>query len=200
MRQAPELVLLYKKHTQIMLAKLELLYFNRVWRQYFMHKLKVYLDTSIVNFLYVEDSPEYRKATEVFFENVVTKNKVETYISNIVIDEINKTEDETKRNILSGTFEKYEKIKTLIAESEIINDIAILSESYIKNGIIPKKKTADSLHVAYATVFQMDILLSWNFQHLANVNKEQKIILLNKTLGYNYSFRMANPLEVYFEE
>jgi hypothetical protein len=47
-----------------------------------MHKLKVYLDTSIVNFLYVEDSPEYRKATEVFFENVVIKEKVEPYISN----------------------------------------------------------------------------------------------------------------------
>jgi hypothetical protein len=46
----------------------------------------------------------------------------------------------------------------------------------------------------------MDILLSWNFQHLANINKEQKIIILNKTLGYNYPFRMGNPLEVYFEE
>ena len=165
-----------------------------------MNKLKVYLDTSIINFLYVEDSPEYRKATEVFFENVVAKNKIETYISNIVIDEINKTEDETQRNKLLGTFEKYENIRTLIAENEIINDIAFLSESYIEKGIIPKKKNADSLHVAYSTIFQMDILLSWNFQHLANINKEHKIIILNKTLGYNYPFRMANPLEVYFEE
>ena len=165
-----------------------------------MNKLKVYLDTSIINFLYVEDSPEYRKATEVFFKNVVVRNKIETYISNIVIDEINKTEDETQRNKLLGTFEKYENIRTLIAENEIINDIAFLGESYIENGIIPKKKTADSLHVAYSTIFQMDILLSWNFQHLANVNKEQKISILNKTLGYNYPFRMANPLEVYFEE
>ena len=165
-----------------------------------MNKLKVYLDTSIINFLYVEDSPEYRKATEVFFKNVVVRNKIETYISNIVIDEINKTEDETQRNKLLGTFEKYENIRTLIAENEIINDIAFLGESYIENGIIPKKKTADSLHIAYSTIFQMDILLSWNFQHLANVNKEQKISILNKTLGYNYPFRMANPLEVYFEE
>ena len=46
----------------------------------------------------------------------------------------------------------------------------------------------------------MDILPSWNFQHLANVNKEQKIVIFNKTLGYNYPFRMANHLEVYFEE
>ena len=165
-----------------------------------MKKLKVYLDTSIINFLYVEDSPEYRKATEVFFENVIAKNKIETYISNIVIDEINKTENETQRNKLLGTFEKYKNIRTLIAENEAINDIAFLSESYIEKGIIPKKKTADSLHIAYSTLFQMDILLSWNFQHLANVNKEQKIIILNKILGYNYPFRMANPLEVYFEE
>jgi hypothetical protein len=26
----------------------------------------------------------------------------------------------------------------------------------------------------YSTVFQMDILLIWNFRHLANINKEQK--------------------------
>ena len=165
-----------------------------------MNKLKVYLDTSIINFLYTDDSPEYRKATKVFFDDIVAKNKVETYISNIVIDEINKTGNKEYREELLGTFEKYTNIKTLIAEDEIINDIGFLGESYIKNGIIPKKKTADSLHIAYSTVFQMDILLSWNFKHLANINKEQKIIILNKTFGYNYPFRMANPLEVYFEE
>jgi rRNA-processing protein FCF1 len=166
----------------------------------FMKKLKVYLDTSIVNFLYVEDSPEYRKATEIFFENVVAKNKIDTFISNIVIDEINRTEEKKHRDKLLNTFEKYNNINILVAEDEIIDDIALLGENYIKNGIIPKKKNADSLHIAYTTIFEMDILLSWNFQHLANVNKERQILILNKTLGYNYPFRMANPLEVYFEE
>ncbi|MHC6202777.1 PIN domain-containing protein [Breznakiellaceae bacterium SP9] len=165
-----------------------------------MKKLKVYLDTSIINFLYVEDSPDYRKATEIFFENIVAENKIETYISNIVIDEINKTENENKRNTLLETFEKYINIKTLVAEDDVMDEIAFLGENYIKNNIIPQKKLADSLHVAYTTIFQMDILLSWNFQHLANVNKEQRIVLLNKALGYNYPFRMSNPLEVYFEE
>ncbi|GHU33177.1 hypothetical protein FACS1894172_11200 [Spirochaetia bacterium] len=165
-----------------------------------MKKLKVYLDTSIINFLYVDDSPDYRKATEIFFENIVAENKVETYISNIVIDEINKTEDESKRRTLLETLEKYINIKTLVADGDVMDEIAFLGENYIKNNIIPQKKLADSLHVAYTTIFQMDILLSWNFQHLANVNKEQKILMLNKALGYNYPFRMANPLEVYFEE
>ncbi|MDR1179563.1 MAG: hypothetical protein LBK44_03595 [Spirochaetales bacterium] len=165
-----------------------------------MNKLKVYLDTSIINFLYIDDAPEYRRATEIFFNNVVAKDRIDTYISNIVIDEINKTRNKNRKDILLGTFEKYINIKTLVAEDDIMNDIAYLGENYIKNGIVSQKKTADSLHIAYSTIFQMDILLSWNFQHLANVNKEQKIVILNKTLGYNYPFRMANPLEVYFEE
>ncbi|MCL2127587.1 MAG: hypothetical protein FWH38_04975 [Treponema sp.] len=165
-----------------------------------MKNLKVYLDTSIINFLYIDDSLEYRKATEAFFENTVRKNKIDTYISKVVIDEICKTEDENRRNLLLRTFEKYPNIKTLIANDEIQNEIAILSENYIKGGVIPQKKVADSLHIAYSTVFQIDILLSWNFQHLANISKEQRIIVLNRALGYNYPFRMANPLEVYFEE
>jgi hypothetical protein len=54
--------------------------------------------------------------------------------------------------------------------------------------------------VAYSTVFEMDILLSWNFKHLANINKEKKILIVNKTHGYNYPFRLSNPLEVQYDE
>ena len=165
-----------------------------------MNKLNVYLDTSIINFLTTDDSPEYRKATEVFFEEIVAKDKINTYISNVVFDEINKTENSNRRKVLLETIEKYENIKILVAEDETQDEIAFLAENYIKHSIIPQNKAADALHIAYSTLFQMDILLSWNFQHLANVNKEKLVIILNRTLGYNYPFRMANPLEVYFEE
>jgi predicted nucleic acid-binding protein len=165
-----------------------------------MNKLNVYLDTSILNFLTVDDSPEYKKATLVFFEEIVAKDKINTYISNIVIDEINKTENINRKKILLETIEKYAGIKILIADGETQDEIAFLAEKYIESKIIPQNKVADAFHIAYSTLFQMDILLSWNFRHLANVNKEQKVIILNRTLGYNYPFRMANPLEVYFEE
>ena len=73
-----------------------------------------------------------------------------------------------------------------VCKGSVCMSIQWVEDTLSKDGIIPKKKTADSLHIAYSTVFQMDILLSWNFKHLANINKEQKIIILNKTLGYNY--------------
>ena len=50
-----------------------------------MKKLKVYLDTSIINFLKVEDSPDYRRDTELFLETVVAPDKIEAYVSRIVI-------------------------------------------------------------------------------------------------------------------
>ena len=175
-------------------------YIPKDWLAAPMKKMKVYLDTSIINFLYADDSPHYKRATEVFFENIVSMNKIDTYISSVVIDEINKTENTDRRNALLETFEKYPNIETLFTEDETTEEIASLAEIYLKNNIIPQNKAADAFHIAYSTVFQMDILLSWNFKHLANINKEQMVIILNRTLGYNYPFRMANPLEVYFEE
>jgi rRNA-processing protein FCF1 len=165
-----------------------------------MKKLKVYLDTSIINFLEANDAPEYKKATENFFGNVVVPEKIEVYISNVVIDEINDTNNEDTKSKLHENIKKYPNIKMLATNDENINEIAFLVENYITNGIIPNKKAADAFQIAYVTIFQIDVLLSWNFKHLANINKEQKILGLNKILGYNHPFRMANPLEVYFDE
>ena len=43
---------------------------------------------------------------------------------------------------------------------------------------------------------ELDILLSWNFRHLANINKEIKIHAINLLEGYTKEFRMITPLEV----
>jgi predicted nucleic acid-binding protein len=161
-----------------------------------MKKLKVYLDTSIINFLLVEDSPDYRKDTELFFETIIAKDIVESYISRVVIEEINNTKEAAKKEKLLNTLKQYPNIKTLAADNKEAEEIIFLAEAYINEGIIPGKKIADAFHVAYSTIFEMDILLSWNFKHLANIKKEQKILIVNKSNGYNYPFRMANPLEV----
>ncbi len=34
-----------------------------------MRKLKIYLDTSVINFLFADDVPEFKKITEDFFMN-----------------------------------------------------------------------------------------------------------------------------------
>ena len=56
-----------------------------------MKKNKIYLDTSIISFLFADDSPEFKDLTLEFFEKY--SKYYELYISEIVILEINKTDN-----------------------------------------------------------------------------------------------------------
>ena len=60
-----------------------------------MKKLKIYLDTSVINFLFADDVPEFKKITEEFFEHV-KEQRYHVFISDIVIKEIDKTLDRDK--------------------------------------------------------------------------------------------------------
>ena len=54
-----------------------------------MKKLKVYLDTSIISFMYADDSLEKQSITREFFEKYLTVYDV--YISDLVLTEIEST-------------------------------------------------------------------------------------------------------------
>jgi rRNA-processing protein FCF1 len=159
-----------------------------------MKKLKVYLDTSVINFLFADDVPEFKKITEDFFNDYF--NNYEVFISDIVLLEINKTENEEKRNQLLSTIENFPFKILEIKDSE---SIGLLSDLYIKENIIPAKKKEDALHIAIATVYEMDILLSWNFKHLANIKKQLLINSVNEREGYLKKLNLLSPLEVEYE-
>jgi hypothetical protein len=79
-------------------------------------------------------------------------------------------------------------------------EIQILADEYIKHGVLPKRSRADALHVAYSTVYKMDALVSWNFRHLANVNRRKRVMALNIEKGYNFPVELVTPLEVLGDE
>jgi hypothetical protein len=163
-----------------------------------MKKTTVYLDTSVINFLYADDAPEKMAITIDFFRNYVKKGIYETYISPVVIDEINKTTDTKKRLKLLKVINDY-KLK-VIDISPFAKEIESLTNLYIIHKIIPEKKLEDALHLAISTIFDIDVFLSWNYKHLANVNKERKIMSVNMLEGYTKSFKMVTPMEVVYEE
>ena len=79
-------------------------------------------------------------------------------------------------------------------------EVAKLAEVYMNKGIVPMTKVEDALHIAYAVIFEMDVLLSWNFKHLANIKREKAVLLANMENGYNYPIRIVTPLEVDYED
>jgi predicted nucleic acid-binding protein len=163
-----------------------------------MKKISIYLDTSIINFLFAEDAPEKQEITREFFENYVKKGVYEIFISPVVIDEINKTKDEEKKAKLLKVIKKHGL--RVLDITDTLDEIVRLARIYIDNGIIPKKKMEDALHLAIGTVGEIDIFLSWNYRHLANINKERKITSINLLEGYTKGFRIITPMEVIYEE
>ena len=103
--------------------------------------VSIYLDTSVINFLFADDAPEKKEITIDFFNNFIEKGIYNTYISNFVLQEILQTTDLNKREQLVRVIEDYNIELIEISDYSIIDDLADL---YISNGVIPEKK--DLMH------------------------------------------------------
>jgi hypothetical protein len=159
-----------------------------------MRKLKIYLDTSIINFLYADDAPEYMAITEEFFERYI--HDYDVYISEIMFVEVNRTKEENRKKLLLT-----EITKRQLEIYDVINEeIEYLGKKYIEAGIFPLQKIDDAMHVAFATYYEFDILLSWNFRHLANIKKQMAVNAVNESEGYSKKLSLLNPMEVIYEK
>jgi len=159
-----------------------------------MKKLKIYLDTSVINFLFADDAPMYQQITKDFFNHYL--NEYEVYISEIVYVEIQKTKNTVIKDRLLSIIKEYD----IEIYDNLYPEIELLARLYVSSGIIPQQKLADALHIAYATYYEFDILLSWNFKHLANIKKQMAINAINESQGYSKKLFLTNPMEVTFEK
>jgi predicted nucleic acid-binding protein len=88
-----------------------------------MKKPQLYLETSVWNFYFANDAPEKREITLRFFDKV-KQDEYEIFISDVVIEEIGRADDNKKRSLLN-----------IIAESSpmrLISDeeVAELAQKY----------------------------------------------------------------------
>ena len=85
---------------------------------------------------------------------------------------------------------KTEKL-SLISELKVLQisqDIVEIVDVYISNLVMPADPNGDALHLATASYHKIDILLTWNCKHIANMKKLDHIRRINAKLG------LATPL------
>lgn len=157
----------------------------------------MYLDTSIISFVYADDAPEKQSLTNEFFRKYLSVYDVR--VSSLVLTEIGNTNNIALRNKLKSVIEKYD-LPVINAESEDQEKIFDLARMYLKERIIPQKKFDDAVHVAICVYYEFDILLSWNFRHLANIDKQIRVNAANKKQGYLKELYLLNPMEVIYED
>lgn len=149
--------------------------------------MKLYIETSVPNFLFHDDSLEKQKITKIFFKEKLINH--EGFISDLVLNEIEKS-PEPKRS----------RLKEIIFENKLIalklsNEAKVLADRYVEVGIIPKRYSTDALHIAIAVINKMDVLVSWNMQHIVRLKTIKGVNELNKKLNYPHIF-INTPEEV----
>lgn len=93
------------------------------------------------------------------------------------------------REFLNSIPEKHKIYLELTEETEK------LARNYITKEIVGVKSLADCRHIATATVNQIDILTSWNFKHIVNLNKIHLYNGINLQNGYR-TIEIRTPREI----
>ena len=154
-----------------------------------MKKLKLYIETSAWNFVLAEDAPEKMAITKEFFEQV-TRGAYEIYASEVVIAEINLSPEGIKAKLLA-LINKHKPVML-----DLTDEAERLADTYIERKIIPDKKTEDAMHVAIATLEELDAVVTWNYKHLANIRKSELFFSVNLSLGFHKKVEIITPWEV----
>ena len=79
------------------------------------------------------------------------------------------------------------------------SDAANLALEYLRAGALPVKSLADAQHIAMATIARVDVLVSWNFKHIVNINRIRLYNSVNIRLGYPV-LEIRSPSEVISNE
>lgn len=142
-------------------------------------KLKIYLDTTIISFLYAEDAQEKMAITKEFWEMAIA-GKFEIVFSQVTMREILRC-SEPKRSIMTDFLQKIN-----YRVFEINEEMLVLADKYVEEGFIPQKYKDDAFHLAAATVDNCDIILSWNFTHIVKAKTIFGVNGVNTMLGYRH--------------
>ncbi|MEJ2067708.1 MAG: PIN domain protein [Deltaproteobacteria bacterium] len=151
-------------------------------------KPRVYIDTSVVGGCFDE---EFAFWSLKLFDEFRVGDKT-AVVSDLTRHELESAPKNVKGVILSLPERSIENI-FLTDEAEQLASV------YLSNGVVGKKHIADAQHIAIASVEKVDVLVSWNFQQIVNLDRIHAFNAVNLMLGYPL-LEIRSPREVIYEK
>jgi predicted nucleic acid-binding protein len=147
---------------------------------------QVYIDTSVFGGFF---DKEFEEPTKTFFK-VLHEKHITILVSEILELEIYKAPD----NVID-LFESLSNIERVALTEEARE----LAEMYIKEKVVGRTSIADCRHIALATIHKADVLVSWNFKHIVNLEKIRGYNSINFREGYQMT-EIRTPNEIFTDE
>ena len=151
-------------------------------------KFRIYTDTSVLGGCEDEEFAEHSvRLVEGF-----VRGELVLVLSSLTMQELGAAPAEVRRR-LATVPESH--IETLQLDAEARD----LAEAYILAGVLTAKMRADAQHIAIATVGRVDVLVSWNFKHIVNLQRIHGYNSVNLRKGYPM-IEIRTPREVLPDE
>ena len=133
-------------------------------------KPKLYLESSVINMYFQEKAPYLRDLTRQFWRDVLPHFDV--YVSEVVLDEIRATAEANLRKALENLINDFEVL-------EMTEEVIELADTYLSHRRLPR---GDALHLASASIGEMDFLVTWNLRHIYKRGTQEMIREVNTRL------------------
>lgn len=149
--------------------------------------LRIYVDTSVIGGCL---DAEFSVWSETLFEEFLAGLKI-PLISDITLQELESAPIEVRALI--------DKIGSQIEYVYFNEEAQKLALTYMDEKIVTEKYLLDAQHIALASVERADVLVSWNFKHIVNLNRIRLYNSVNLKLGYPL-IDIRSPREVLYEK
>jgi predicted nucleic acid-binding protein len=145
---------------------------------------RIYIDTSIVGGYF---DREFERETKALFERLKNREVIFA-ISDLLQRELQAAPEHVRTLLENYSMEHFETLR-LTQEAEE------LASRYIDEKVIGQTSLEDCQHIAIATVNKVDILASWNFKHIVNINRIRGYNGVNMKMGYA-TLEIRNPKDL----
>jgi predicted nucleic acid-binding protein len=147
-------------------------------------KLRIYVDTSVIGGCY---DPEFKVWSGALIEDFRHRRYVP------VLSDVTSAEVAPAPRFVQAL---HQELVALPAEVvSVTNEIVALVESYTARSVLGARFVNDMLHIALATVAEVDVLVSWNFKHIVRLDKIRLFNAVNLEQGYK-ALAIYSPREV----
>ena len=144
-------------------------------------KLKIYCETSFWSYLTGRQSADEKIArcqafTLKWWQDIAPL--CEIYISQYV-------KTEAAEGNPSRAVRRQQAMVDALDLDGYIDEVRALAKSLLSAHAVPETEPTDALHIATATIYQMDALLTWNCKHMANLVTMPKTAAIVAKAGYD---------------
>lgn len=136
-------------------------------------KQRIYIDTSVVGGYFDED---FKEATRLLFDRL-EKNEIIFIISDLLDLELLNAPTNVRELLYNYSSDKFYRV-------ELTEETIKLADAYINEKVVGQSSLEDCRHIALATINRVDVLASWNFKHIVNLDRIKGYNSVNLKLGY----------------